>query len=71
MPNFKPTFIRDWRKARGMTMVELAEKAGMHQGHLSKLERGLMPYTQQTLERVADALRVTPGALIDTAPPKN
>ncbi len=68
MPHFKPTYIRAWRKERGMTMMELAFKAGMHQGHLSKLERGLMPYTQQTLERVANALRVTPGALIDTAP---
>ncbi len=53
-----------------MTMVELAEKAGMHQGHLSKLERGLMPYTQQSLERLSEALRLTPGALIDTAPLK-
>lgn len=51
-----------------MTMMELAEKAGMHQGHLSKLERGLMPYTQQSLERVAKALGVTPGALIDATP---
>jgi transcriptional regulator with XRE-family HTH domain len=67
-PPFKPTYIRAWRKERGMTMMELAEKAGMHQGHLSKLERGLMPYTQQSLERVAKALRVTPGALIDASP---
>ena len=67
-PPFKPTYIRAWRKERGMTMMELAEKAGMHQGHLSKLERGLMPYTQQSLERVAKALGVTPGALIDATP---
>jgi transcriptional regulator with XRE-family HTH domain len=67
-PPFKPTYIRAWRKERGMTMMELAEKAGMHQGHLSKLERGLMPYTQQSLERVAKALRVTPGSLIDASP---
>lgn len=68
MPNFKPTFIRDWRKARGMTMVELAEKAEMHQGHLSRLERGLIPYTQPSLEKIAQALRVTPGTLLDTPP---
>ncbi len=70
-PPYKPTNIRAWRKERGLTMIELAEKAGMHQGHLSKLERGLMPYTQQSLERLAEALRLTPGALIDKAPPKN
>jgi transcriptional regulator with XRE-family HTH domain len=69
-PPYKPTNIRAWRQERGLTMIELAEKAGMHQGHLSKLERGLMPYTQQSLERLAEALRLTPGALIDTPPPK-
>ena len=69
-PPYKPTHIRAWRKERGMTMVELALKAGMQQGHLSKLERGVMPYTQQSLERVAEALGVTPGALIDLAPPE-
>lgn len=68
MPNFKPTFIRDWRKARGMTMVELAEKAEIDQGQLSKLERGLLPYNQPNLERLAEVLRVTPAQLIETRP---
>ena len=40
-----------WRKERGMTMVELAQKADMLQGHLSRLERGHLPYNQQSLER--------------------
>lgn len=65
---FKPAHIRAWRKKRGMTMVELAAKAGMDQGHLSKLERGLLQYTQQNLESLATALRVTPSILLEAGP---
>ncbi len=54
-----------------MTMVELAERANMQQGHLSRLERGHLPYNQQTLERLAEALRVSPGMLIDVDPEKS
>jgi transcriptional regulator with XRE-family HTH domain len=70
-PPFKPTYIRAWRKERGMTMVELAQQANMQQGHLSRLERGHLPYNQQTLERLAEALRVSPGMLIDLDPEKS
>ncbi len=70
-PPFKPTYIRAWRKERGMTMVELAQQANMQQGHLSRLERGQLPYNQQTLERLAEALRVSPGMLIDVDPEKS
>ena len=67
-PPYKPTNIRAWRKERGMTMVELAEKAGIDQGHLSKLERGFLPYNQPNLERIARALGVAPATLIEARP---
>lgn len=51
-----------------MSMIELAAKAGMDQGHLSKLERGLLQYTQQNLENLADALGVTPVQLLEAGP---
>lgn len=51
-------------------MVELAAKAGMDQGHLSKLERGLLQYTQQNLESLAAALGVTPASLLESGPEK-
>lgn len=50
-------------------MVELAANAGMDQGQLSKLERGLLQYTQQNLENLARALNVTPAMLLDSVPP--
>ena len=65
---FKPAYIRVWRQKRGMTMAELAAKAGMDQGHLSKLERGLLQYTQQNLESLAGALGVTPSMLLEAGP---
>ena len=49
-------------------MTELAAKAGMDQGHLSKLERGLLQYTQQNLESLAKALSVTPSVLLEAGP---
>ncbi len=53
-----------------MTMVELAESSDVDQGQLSKLERGLLPYNQQNLERIAKALGVTPAILIEIDPGK-
>ncbi len=53
-----------------MTMVELSKMADIDQGHLSKLERGLLPYNQPTLERIARALGVTPATLLDGNPKK-
>lgn len=70
-PLYKPTYIRAWRKERGMTMMELAEKADIDQGHLSKLERGLLPYNQPNLERLATALSVTTAVLIERGPKKD
>lgn len=70
-PPFKPTYVRAWRKERGMTMMELAEKADIDQGHLSKLERGLLPYNQPNLERLAIALCVTTAVLIERGPKKD
>ena len=70
-PPFKPTYIRAWRQERGMTMMELAETADIDQGHLSKLERGLLPYNQPNLERIAIALRVPAAVLIERGPKKD
>lgn len=36
----------------------------MDKGNLSKIERGLLPYNQELLERLADALMTDPASLI-------
>lgn len=60
-PQFRKTFIREWREARSMTLETLAERVGekiggMTHASLSRIERGLQPYSQAILEAVADEL---------------
>jgi transcriptional regulator with XRE-family HTH domain len=75
VPRFKtrvrrPTFFRQWRKKRDMTLEEAAEKAGMTPGNLSAMERGAQGYTQDGLEALAEAYGVAPGWLTDADPDK-
>jgi transcriptional regulator with XRE-family HTH domain len=55
------TFIRQWREAKSMTLEALAERVGeriggMTHASLSRIERGLQPYSQPILEAIADEL---------------
>lgn len=67
-PTYKPAFIREWRKARGLTLVQLGELAGVDHGNLSKLERGIFPYSQSVLESLAVALGISPVTLLALHP---
>lgn len=58
---FKRTFIRQWREYREMTLEALAERVGakiggMTHASLSRIERGLQPYSQAVLEAIAEEL---------------
>ncbi len=69
MPNGRrPTFIRAWRKYRGHTLETLAEQIGMIHASLSRIERGEQPYTQDSLELLADALKCEPADLLALDP---
>lgn len=61
---YNVTFIRRWRLHRGMSLDQLSAAAGIDKSNLSKLERGLLPYNQETLERLASALRTDPASLL-------
>lgn len=67
-PHLKPErpshFIREWRKHRGLTIERLCDRIGYSQPHISKLENGKIPYNQELLEAVADALNCTPADLL-------
>lgn len=70
-PNLKtqrPTFIREWRKFRHLTLERLAERIEVTAGALSQLERGDVQYTQPMLEALADALNCEPADLITRSP---
>lgn len=60
----RPTFIREWRKHRGLSLDQLADRVPMDKSNLSKVERGILPYNQEMLERLAEALMTDPASLL-------
>lgn len=67
-PVHRVTNIRAWRQKRELSLDQLAEKAGVDKGNLSKVERGLLPYNQELLERLAAALMTDPASLLTRDP---
>jgi DNA-binding XRE family transcriptional regulator len=55
--------IAQFRSDMGMTQEELADKAGIPQSHVSRLETGRHTPTHVTIEKVAAALGVHPSKL--------
>nr|WP_250811634.1 helix-turn-helix domain-containing protein [Neorhizobium tomejilense] len=58
------TYIAEWRDSRGLTQEQLAEGINMSRSALSKIETSDAPYTQRTLEAIADVLRCKPQDLL-------
>lgn len=61
---YRRTFIRQWREYQGLTLEMLADRVGTTHASLSRVERGLQPYSQPLLEALADALSVEPADLL-------
>lgn len=60
------SLIKAWREHFGLTQTELAEKAGMKQSALARLEKADTSTTRtSTLKKLADAMNVTIEQLID------
>ncbi len=55
------TAIRKRRLEKKMTQKALAEKIGLSQGALSRIERGQLAPTHLTVQRIAQALGVKPN----------
>ena len=64
----QPHYIKEWRKYRGLTQEQLAERIGIARSYLTKIERGTRRYDQPFLEAAADALRCDPGDIITRDP---
>jgi transcriptional regulator with XRE-family HTH domain len=60
--------VREIRKARGRTMRDVAEGAGIDWGYLSKIENGRKGASSETIDRLAKTLDVTVGAISYPAP---
>ncbi len=63
------TRIRHFRKLKGLTQSGLAVRLGTTAATVSRLETADMTVSTDWLERIAAALGVTPGDLIDVALP--
>lgn len=60
----KAHYIREWRKYRGLTQEQLAERIGITKSYVTKIETGARRYDQPFLEAAAEVLRVAPADLI-------
>lgn len=54
-----------WRIHKGLTQSDLARGSGVSRPNLSAIEQGARDLTVQTLRRIAAALNVKPGDLVD------
>jgi len=57
--------VRRLRKERGLSQEELAEAAGVHRTYVGMIERGEKNVTIYNIERIAIALDVPPGSLLE------
>lgn len=67
----RKTYFKEWRKYRGLTLEQAAERADMTAGNLSAMERQAQGYTQAGLEALADAYNTEPGLLLNVDPTKD
>lgn len=61
-------FIKDWRKFRGMTQGGVAAKLDTTKASISRIELGEQPYTQDSLEGLANALNCSVSDLLTRHP---
>ncbi|RFT11149.1 helix-turn-helix transcriptional regulator [Providencia rettgeri] len=62
------TRIREIRKSKGMTILELATAIGSDVGNISRLETNKQGYSENTLVKIASALDVTVADLFTENP---
>ena len=55
------------REQAGITQVELAERTGISQADISRIERGATSPTAKTLQRIAEALNAEVRLVAKTA----
>ena len=58
--------IAELRKERGLTQTQLAERCGLQQAHIARIEAGRYSVGLDTLAQIADAL----GMVIDFVKPQ-
>ena len=78
-PQYRKTYIREWRNKRGLSLRRLAERLETEPGgdlmishaSIGRIERGQQPYSQAVLEAIAEALGVSVALLLEVNPEKD
>ncbi len=60
--------VKQWRLFRQLSQEELAARVGMKHSTIGRLERGQISYTQDTIEKLSDALDCSPSELLFVDP---
>jgi transcriptional regulator with XRE-family HTH domain len=64
-------YFREWRMYRRLTQAQAAERAGVDQSTLSRLENAKIQYEERTLEALAFAYDCEPHELLTVNPTKD
>lgn len=57
--------VRKFRLAQGWSQEEFADECGLHRTYVSGVERGVRNPTVTVLQKLAKALKITAGQLVD------
>ena len=76
---YRRTYIKEWRRKRGLSLRRLAERLESSPGgdllishtSIGRIEKGQQPYSQPILEAIAAALGVSTSALLEINPDKD
>jgi transcriptional regulator with XRE-family HTH domain len=62
------TNLREARERLGLTQEEVAQRSGVHSTEVSRIEAGKRDPQVSTVERLAQAVEVKPGQLLEAGP---
>ncbi len=63
--------LRRFRDEKGISQERLAFDCRLHRTYISGVERGVRNPTVVVLEKIAKALKIRSGQLLDDVPPRN
>jgi len=63
-------YLEAWRVVKVISRIRLAEKSGVGEATIARLERGETKARYQTIEKLAEALEITPQELVHVNPKK-
>lgn len=59
-------YLGEWRRKLNITQSELADRSGLTQSEISKIENGLVSPSLKTIQKVSKPLRIQPANLFDS-----